>query len=103
VSNCCVAHSARRTSWRRHCLKISGWVFLSAIVALLPKCPACLAADLAVLTGLGLSITTVTYLRWALLILCVASLLYVFVNLIGRFKPVASHFKHERVQCNTKS
>jgi predicted dithiol-disulfide oxidoreductase (DUF899 family) len=83
-------------------LSISGWVFPSAIVALLPKCPVCLAANLAVLTGLGLSITTVTYLRWALLILCVASLLYVFVNLMGRFRPVASHFKYERAQCNTK-
>lgn len=43
-------------------LSISVWV-------LMPKCPLCLAAYLAVWTGLGLSFTLAAYVRWTLLAL----------------------------------
>jgi hypothetical protein len=37
-------------------------------------------------TGLGLSIATATYLRWALLLLCVASLLFLIVKRLHGIK-----------------
>jgi hypothetical protein len=52
-------------------------------------------------TGLGLSLSTVTHLRWALLSLCVASLLVVTLERLDRRWSVLSHFKKETEQCNT--
>jgi hypothetical protein len=50
-------------------LSIGVWV-------LMPKCPLCLAAHLALWTGLGLSFTQAAYFRWALLALSGGVLIY---------------------------
>jgi len=60
--------------------KFAGWIGPSAILARLPKRPACLAAYMAAGTGLGLSLATATFLRASLLFLCVTSLVYLVVK-----------------------
>ena len=96
MSACCHAASDRKTpTWVRRVGAIFAWVLPSAILVLLPKCPACLAAHMMLWTGLGLSLSTATYLRWGLLFLFVASLLFLIVKRLDRIGAIFSYFKKE--------
>ena len=103
MSACCDAAGNRKSpTWVRRVREILAWVVPSAILVLAPKCPACLAAHVMLWTGLGLSLSTATYLRWVLLFLCVASLLFLTVKHRGRIVPVLGYFKKETEPCNTQ-
>jgi hypothetical protein len=71
--------------WRRDG-EVAAWIVPGAALALLPKCPACLAAYVAVGTGLGISLTTATHLHTSLLILCIASPFMAAGRLLPRFR-----------------
>jgi hypothetical protein len=56
-------------------------VLPSAVLVLMPKCPACVVAYVAIVSGVGISVSMAAHLRVMVLALCVAMLLY----LVARF------------------
>jgi hypothetical protein len=74
----------QRISFVRRCVDLISWIVPGAILALIPKCPMCLAAYIALWTGIGVSLATATYLRASLLFLCAASLLYLVARYLCR-------------------
>jgi len=72
---CCCENSRLRTFPRR-CADVLGWIIPGVIMAMLPKCPMCLAAYVAIWTGVGISLSAATHLRAALLVLSVGLALF---------------------------
>lgn len=92
VMSCCIqSQRTRQRTFAGCCLGVLGWVVPGSVLALMPKCPACVAAYIALLTGIGISLPTANYLRWALLILCAASLIYVSAKLLIRLTALEKH------------
>ena len=60
------------------------WIAPSALLVLLPKCPLCLVAYIALVTGIGVSVTTAAYLRYGLVVWCIGSLLYLIATIMRR-------------------
>jgi len=71
-SQCCEGQGIRRSLKRGG--NTAGWLGSAALLVVLPKCPACLAAYLALGTGLALSVPAAATLRLLLVALCAASL-----------------------------
>ena len=78
---CC---TASRSSLPRRCAGAAGGVAAASVLALMPKCPACVAAYVAVATGFGISLSAAAYLRTAAITACVAMLLYLGARFVRR-------------------
>lgn len=58
--------------WRRRLIAFIRCVAPVTALALVPKCPACLAGYVLVCTGIGLSMQAASALRWVMIAACVA-------------------------------
>ncbi|HVX11988.1 MAG TPA: hypothetical protein VHC22_12460 [Pirellulales bacterium] len=89
MSACCQVAADRNTPARVSRIReILAWAVPSAVLVLVPKCPVCLAAHVTLWTGLGLSLSTASYLRWALLSICLASLVFLILARLPRLAAV---------------
>ena len=70
----------------RRARSAAAWAFPSVALALLPKCPMCILAYLAIGGGLGVSLSTAAHLRTALVWLCWSALAVLAVRVVIRFR-----------------
>lgn len=64
----------------------ASWALPSVALALVPKCPMCIAAYLAIGGSLGVSLSTAAHLRTALVWLCWSMLALLTARLVMRFR-----------------
>jgi len=74
---CAIPHKGGKA---RRWFGVGGSIGPGTMLLLLPKCPACVAAYLAVWTGAGLAAPVAEYLRPVLAVIFVASALYLVVG-----------------------
>ena len=87
----------RPSTFIRRCRRIAEWMVPGALLALLPKCPLCLAAYIAMVAGVGLSVSAAMYLHFALIFLFAASLLFLLARFLRRGRPCSiAHFIQAR-------
>jgi len=61
------------------------WAAPVVALALIPKCPGCVAAYVLLFTGIGVSFSTAETMRWGLIAACVGALAYLAVRAVRRW------------------
>ena len=96
---CCHASGSQRNTRAaaspiKRILGALEWVVPGAIFVAIPKCPACVAAYIALATGMGVSLSTAAHLRLLGLALCGGALAYVaakrLVGLVSRKRQISN-------------
>ena len=72
--NACCNPARRQPSRLRRGGALLAWLLPGTALAFIPKCPACLAAYIALATGIGISIPAASCIRYALGALCIVTL-----------------------------
>jgi hypothetical protein len=84
--DCCprkqTANLSNGPTWATTARRTASWIVPSAILALMPKCPLCLAAYVALFTGLGISLAVASIAWWSVAIGCVAAIVYLAVTMV---------------------
>ena len=64
----------QQRTWLRRVRTVAGWILPGALLALVPKCPMCLAAYVALCSGLTISYSSAHILLRTLAALCIGTL-----------------------------
>lgn len=59
---------------RARCVMLGQWATPLVALALVPKCPACVAGYILLFTGVGISVPMAAAMRWSLIAVCFAAL-----------------------------
>lgn len=74
-------------SWRCRITALIQWALPVTALALIPKCPACVAAYVLIFTGLGLSIPAASAVRWTLIFLSITAIAWLIFRAARRLLP----------------
>jgi hypothetical protein len=89
MSCCCQNAEGNRSPKSGRVSDLALGAFSLGVLALAPKCPMCLAAYVVLWSGVGLSFTEATWLRWSLLFVAGGSLTYLaFKKIVRRLLPI---------------
>jgi hypothetical protein len=88
MNSCCCRQRKPRTgddarprrTWLRRASGVARWILPGVLLALMPKCPLCLAAYVALCTGFTLSFSSAHLILRALTALCLATLVLCVVR-----------------------
>jgi hypothetical protein len=73
-------HARRSTPWFHRAGEAAGWILPSAVLALLPKCPACVAAYVALGTGFMMTPASAHLLLRTVTALCIGAVAFCLVR-----------------------
>ena len=83
----CCQRTPRPAPFSKRGREIAAWIIPGATLVLLPKCPMCIVAYVALFSGAGISMACASNLRVALLALCIGTLLFLALRRLGRVMP----------------
>jgi hypothetical protein len=81
----------RRTGLVRRAWRSVQWLFPAGLLLLMPKCPMCIAAYVALFTGIGITAATAWWIRILMLALCLTWLAYLAVRHTIQFFQRSNH------------
>ena len=102
--HCCqrklrTSHDApQQRTWLRRAREVAGWIVPGALLALMPKCPMCLVAYVALCSGLTLSYSSAHILMRTLTALCIGMLALCVVRRVVNFRQNKPTFNLQATQ-----
>ncbi len=90
MNGCCgesahVTEAAPRVDTLRRLRELARWIAPGVALAIMPKCPACIAAYIALASGIGVSLATAAQIRIVLIAVCVAALAFATARRFAQF------------------
>jgi hypothetical protein len=76
--------NTKSATWPRRIAGLIQWAIPVTALALMPKCPMCVAAYVVLFTGIGLSLPVAAAMRWALIAVSIAALAYLLFRAARR-------------------
>jgi membrane protein implicated in regulation of membrane protease activity len=73
---CCAGENANK----RRVAGSTKWIVPTAVLALMPKCPMCVAAYIALATGFSVSLPAATWIRTGMLAMCLCVMAYLSIR-----------------------
>ena len=87
-----------RKTWLRRARGVAGLILPGALLALMPKCPMCLAAYVAVCTGFTISCSSAHILMRSLTALCIGTLALCVVRRVVNYRHNKQTFNLQPTQ-----